>query len=77
MNDKAMMVMILLINCGYFLFELYCESMTPTAEIAIPNHWRVLSASRPISHAIKAATTGMRAENMLDFATPSVLIVPT
>ena len=51
--------------------------MTPTAEIAIPNHCRVLRASRPISHAIKAATTGMRAENMLDFATPRVLIVPT
>ena len=43
----------------------------------MPIHWWAVRSSRPISHAIRADATGMRAEKMLDLATPRVLMVLT
>ena len=61
----------------FFFCAVYCERMTPTAEMAMPIHWCGVRISRPISQAIRADATGIRAEKMLDLATPRVLIVLT
>lgn len=43
----------------------------------MPIHWWAVRSSRPMSHAMRADATGMRAEKMLDLATPRVFIVLT
>ena len=61
----------------FFFRDEYCDSTTPIVEIAIPAHCLELSISCPKIHAMIAAATGIRAENMLDFATPRLFIVLT
>ena len=46
-------------------------------EIAIPAHCLAFMTSWPRTQAISAAATGIRAEKMLDLATPRLLIVLT
>ena len=60
-----------------YFFELYWDIITPNVDTAIPAHWREFKSSCPSTHAIIAAATGIKAENMLDLATPRFLIVLT
>lgn len=56
---------------------MYWDSTTPRAEIIIPMNCLALRLSCPSSQATIAATTGIRAEKILDLATPRLLIVLT
>ena len=62
---------------GQPFFIVYCDRMTPRVDTPIPIHWREFRSSCPRIHAMMAAATGIRAENMLDLATPRFLIVLT